>query len=62
MPEHTIDWLILFLRQNHGRLSRRAQEKGFARRTDAEPTRYEAADTDLFQRDGPGIANTVHVP
>jgi hypothetical protein len=43
MPERTIDLLFRFLRQNNGRISRRAREKGFSALTEAEVTKLEVA-------------------
>jgi len=46
MPARTVDLLHRFLRQNNGRLSKRARAGEFARLTDAEVARFEQ----LFQR------------
>ena len=43
MPERTIDLLFRFLRQNNGRILRRAREKEFSALTDAEVNKLEAA-------------------
>jgi hypothetical protein len=43
MPERTIDLLFRFLRQNNGRISKRAREKEFAALTDAEAAKLEEA-------------------
>jgi hypothetical protein len=43
MPERTIDLLFRFLRQNNGRISRRAREKEFSALTDEEVTKLETA-------------------
>jgi hypothetical protein len=43
MPDRTIDLLFRMLRQNNGRLSRRARQKEFARLTDDEARRLEQA-------------------
>ncbi len=48
MPERTFDNLLGFLRQNGGRLSRRAREKEFAALTDEETRRIEQAYADSF--------------
>ena len=41
MPDQTIDLLFRMLRQNNGRMSRRAREREFAQLTDAEAQRIE---------------------
>ena len=51
MPDRTLDNLFGFLRQNHGRLSKRAREKEFAALTDDETHRIEQAYIDLFGTD-----------
>jgi hypothetical protein len=48
MPDRTLDNLFGFLRQNGGRLSRRAREKEFAALTDEETRRIEEAYSDSF--------------
>lgn len=48
MPERTIDLLFRFLRQNNGRISRRAREKEFSALTDAEVNKLEAAYGEKF--------------
>ena len=48
MPDRTLDNLLGFLRQNGGRLSRRAREKEFAALTDEEVRRIEGAYADSF--------------
>jgi Fic family protein len=48
MPERTLDLLFRFLRQNNGRLSKRAREGEFAALTDAEVASAESAYTELF--------------
>ena len=48
MPERTLDLLFRFLRQNNGRLSKRAREGEFAAMTDAEAASAEQAYADLF--------------
>jgi hypothetical protein len=48
MPDRTLDNLFGFLRQNRGRLSRRARENEFAALTDEEARRIERAYGDLF--------------
>jgi hypothetical protein len=47
MPDRLLDLLFRFLRQNDGRLSKRAREREFPALTDAEAARIEAiyADT-----------------
>jgi len=44
LPERTVELLVRFLEQGHGRLSKRAREREFAKLTDAERERIE----DLF--------------
>jgi hypothetical protein len=51
MPDRTLDNLFGFLRQNHGRLSRRARTKEFADLTDDETRRIEQAYIDFFGTD-----------
>jgi hypothetical protein len=41
MPDQTVDLLFRMLRQNAGRLSRRAREREFAQLTEAEAQRIE---------------------
>ena len=53
MPDRTLDNLFGFLRQNHGRLSRRARENEFAALTEDETRRVEQAYSDLFD-EAPG--------
>jgi Fic family protein len=48
MPDNTIDLLFRFLRQNAGRLSKRAREHEFSQMTDAEATSAEEAYADFF--------------
>ena len=48
MPNRTLDNLFGFLRQNNGRLSKRAREKEFAALTDDETRRIEQSYSDLF--------------
>jgi hypothetical protein len=48
MPDRTLDNLFGFLRQNGGRLSRRAREKEFAALTDEETHRIERAYANSF--------------
>ena len=48
MPDRTIDLLFRFLRQNGGRLSRRARSREFAELTDEEAMRTEEAYDELF--------------
>jgi hypothetical protein len=48
MPDRTLDNLFGFLRQGHGRLSKRAREKEFAALTDDETRRIEQTYSDLF--------------
>ena len=52
MPERTLDLLFRFLRQNNGRLSKRARENEFAAMTDAEAASAEQAYADLFSENG----------
>ena len=49
MPDRTIDLLFRMLRQNDGRLSKRAREKEFAKLTADEAQRIEQAYADTFQ-------------
>jgi hypothetical protein len=51
MPDRTLDNLFGFLRQNHGRLSKRARTKEFADLTDDETRRIEQAYIDFFGTD-----------
>jgi hypothetical protein len=51
MPDRTLDNLFGFLRQNHGRLSKRARTNEFAALTDDETRRIEQAYADLFGAD-----------
>jgi hypothetical protein len=53
MPDRTLDNLFGFLRQNHGRLSKRARENEFAALTEDETRRIEQAYDDLFD-EAPG--------
>ena len=53
MPDRTLDNLFGFLRQNHGRLSKRARENEFAALTEDETRRIEQAYGDLFD-EAPG--------
>ncbi len=48
MPDRTLDNLFGFLRQNNGRLSKRAREKEFVALTDDETCRIEQSYSDLF--------------
>ena len=48
MPDRTLDTLFGFLRQNNGRLSKRARENEFAALTDDETRRIEQSYGDLF--------------
>jgi hypothetical protein len=48
MGERTLDLLLRFLRQEHGRLSRRAREQEFARLSGDEVAEIEAIYADLF--------------
>ena len=50
MPSTTIDLLFRFLRQNGGRLSKRARDNEFALLTDAEAAAVEAAYAEAFAR------------
>jgi Fic/DOC family len=51
MPDGTLDNLFGFLRQNRGRLSKRARDNEFAALTDDETRRIEQAYIDLFDAD-----------
>ena len=51
MPDRTVDLLFHFLRQNGGRLSKRAREQEFARLTDGEVTAVEEAYRASFAED-----------
>ena len=51
MPDRTLDNLFGFLRQNRGRLSKRAREGEFAALTDDETRRIEQAYSNLFGAD-----------
>ncbi len=51
MPSRTLDNLFGFLKQNHGRLSKRAREREFAALTDDEASRIEKIYSDLFSVD-----------
>lgn len=51
MPDRTVDLLHRFLRQNGGRLSRRAREQEFARLTADEVRRVEAMYAECMRRD-----------
>ena len=48
MPDRTLDLLFRMLRQNNGRLSKRAREKEFAKLTAAEAKQIEQAFDDTF--------------
>ena len=48
MPDRTADLLFRFLRQNDGRLSRRAREREFAALTDEETARIERLCAEIF--------------
>lgn len=48
MPASTVDLLFSFLKQNGGKLSRRAREKEFAALTDEEAQAFEALYQDIF--------------
>jgi hypothetical protein len=48
MPDNTVDLLFRFLRQNDGRLSRRAREREFAEFTEDEVARIEATYAEAF--------------
>ncbi|MEZ5898527.1 MAG: Fic family protein [Hyphomicrobiaceae bacterium] len=50
MPDRTIDLLFRMLRQNEGRLSKRARGKEFAKLTDAEAKRIEKAYAATFEQ------------
>lgn len=49
IPGRKLDLLVVFLRQNRGRLSRRARSGEFAPLTDEEVTEIEAAYADAFE-------------
>jgi Fic/DOC family protein len=49
MPDNTVDLLFRFIRQNGGKLSKRAREREFVRLTDAEVTSAEAAYETIFE-------------
>ena len=49
MPDRTIDLLFQFLRQNDGRLSRRARQKEFAELIDEEVSRVEEFYAEIFR-------------
>jgi hypothetical protein len=49
MPDQTIDLLFRMLRQNDGRLSRRARQREFAQLTDAEAQRIEQIFGETFE-------------
>ena len=48
MPASTVDMLFNFLKQNDGRLSKRAREKEFAPLSDEEVGKFEAVYQELF--------------
>jgi hypothetical protein len=48
MPDRTLDNLFGFLKQNRGRLSKRARDKEFAALTDDETRQIEQAYNDFF--------------
>ena len=48
MPDRTVDLLFRMLRQNKGKLSKRASEKGFAKLTAAEAAAIEQAYGEAF--------------
>src|ERR1700730_11860855 len=48
MPDNTVDLLFRFLRQNDGRLSRRAREREFAELTEDEVAKIDAAYAKAF--------------
>ena len=50
MPDQTIDLLFRMLRQNDGRLSRRARQREFAQLTDAEAQRIEQIFGETFEQ------------
>ena len=50
MPLQTIDLLFRMLRQNNGRLSRRAREREFAELTEAEAQRIEEIYSQTFEQ------------
>ena len=50
MPERTVDLLFRMLRQNQGRLSKRARDKEFARLSAAEVAQIEQAFGAAFPR------------
>lgn len=52
MGERTLDLLLRFLRQEHGRLSKRAREKEFARLAEDEVDEIESIYAELFGREG----------
>ena len=56
MGERTLDLLLRFLRQEHGRLSKRAREKEFARLTDEEVDEVEGIYAEFFGRRQDGSA------
>jgi hypothetical protein len=49
MPDRQAENLVLFIRQNEGRLSRNRREAGFAQLTDEEVARIERIVTDAFE-------------
>jgi hypothetical protein len=49
MPGHTIDLLFRMLRQNGGRLSKRARQREFAKLTEAEVRQVEEAYADTIE-------------
>lgn len=51
MPNGTVDLLIRFIRQNHGRLSRRARNKEFVQLTEAEVQTIEGKYDEIFSGD-----------
>jgi hypothetical protein len=52
MPERTLNNLFGFLRQNQGRLSKRARESEFAELTQDEVSKIEQLYTDSFGQSG----------
>ena len=54
MPERTLNNLFGFLRQNDGRLSKRARENEFAELTQDEVAKIEQLHTDTFGQSGAG--------
>ncbi|MBI1357977.1 MAG: cell filamentation protein Fic [Acidobacteria bacterium] len=59
MPARTVDLLFRFLRQNGGRLSRRAREREFERLTEEETRRIEAAYAESFDLQDEGTQTEI---